>query len=110
MAQISDEQKSIKSAFMSDYWKLIKQYGEPEESNEYWTELVESRKDRKRGVIYEIAEKYDNDPFVECLLLAFIDDVEARQRRWEAGRVTLNFVNELRRRRGLPKLGVIKNE
>lgn len=110
MAQISEARKTIESPFMQEYWKLRKEYGEPEDRNDFWSELVENRPGHKQGVVYEIAEKYGNDPYVECILLAFIDDLDARQSKWEPGKLTLSFMNELRRRRNLPKVGVIENE
>lgn len=64
--------------FMSDYWQLIKTtFDQPDpsstESSAYWKTLMDSGRD--------LAEKYNEDPFVRRLVLAYLDYQDGRQAR-----------------------------
>lgn len=100
MAAISDKRKEIESRFMSDYWKIRKEKSTPEDRTDYWEDVVKS--------LTDLSEKYDRDPYIDTILLACVDDIEFRSKAKTNGDLTLQFLNEIRKMRGLPKVGVLK--
>jgi len=96
MAQISDERKKIESAFMKDFWDLRKAVATPESRQEYWNDVV----DRTTA----IWNKYDHDPYLSALILTMVDDIEARSKNKNMEQMTLNLVNRMRKKRGLPEV------
>lgn len=111
MAQLSDTRRQIEAPFMNEFWKLRKEYGEPEDREAYWAYLISGYKDSQgehKGYLIELSEKHERDPFTDNLLLAFVDDIDGRFNGKSAGEITLNFFNLLRTKRGLPKVAEVK--
>lgn len=66
--RLTDDQKKKYSAFMQDLWGLIKECGQPEQSNEYWQDVS----DRATA----ISNKYNNDPIVRRILFGLLMGLE----------------------------------
>ena len=99
-AAISDARKAIETPFMNDFWALRKAMGEPEDRQEYWSELMNSAN--------SLAEKYNRDPYIVVMLLGCIEDLEKRCPGSERkGDMALKFLNDQRAKQGLPKVGVV---
>lgn len=100
MAQIGETRKSIEAPFMNDYWRFRKEKSTPEDRTDYWDDVVKS--------LTDLSEKYGMDPYIDTILLACVDDIEFRSKAKVNGDLTLQFLNEIRKMRGLPKVGVLK--
>ena len=106
MAQLGDTRKNMESAFMNEYWRVRKEIGQPEDRQEYWSEI--------NNRLTEIWDRYNRDDYISNVLMACIDDLEQRSS-YETGAkfykgkdATLMFFNEIRKRKGLPPVGVIQ--
>lgn len=69
--EISEDHKKIMSAFMTDFWKLIKaSYEMPEDtdkeaSDHYWATVVKW--------VDALSKKYNGDVTINCMLLGYLD-------------------------------------
>lgn len=106
MAQLTEARKSIEQPFMNIFWQYRKKYGDPEESEEYWHNLVE-----ETNAIYA---QFGRDPYVGALLLCVVDDVENQARikygsdfSYKDYDLLLGVVNRLRRNHGKPPVKVV---
>ena len=106
MAQLGDTRKNMESAFMNEYWKVRKEIGQPEDRNEYWNEVLE--------ILADIGDRYNRDDYIVNVLIACADDLEQRSSEvtgakfYKGKDATLMFFNEIRKRKGLPPVGVIQ--
>ena len=55
-----------------DYWALCQKYWEPEDSDEWWEEVLHE--------IDVFAKKYVSTVFVRGLCMAFVDELEAKHK------------------------------
>ncbi len=64
---------------MADLWRLYKNFYIPEDTDEYWTELI------KAGVNFR--EKYDSK-LADDLLMGIYDELESRYKQMFKGAIT----------------------
>ena len=60
--------KTIMQQFMQDYWRFIKQFLVPENSDDWWTRMTSAGDD--------LAEKYGRVPMVEQMVIGFYKGAE----------------------------------
>ena len=53
-----------------DYWTLCQKYWEPEESDEWWDEVVRE--------VDDFCKKYGSTVFARGICLAFVNDLDAK--------------------------------
>lgn len=83
---ITDEHKQILSSFMADFWKLIKaSYEFPNDMDpahdHYWTTLIKW--------CDALMKKYNNDPTVCRIVMAYIDSQSDRAARSPVKQMTV---------------------
>ena len=101
MAQIGETRRAIETPFMNDYWRVRKEIGQPEDRQEYWDEVNQK--------LTDLSERYGNDEYVDCVLLACVYDLGKRSSYESRGNMhdedlTLTFLNKLRKKQGLKPL------
>ena len=78
---ITEEHKETMSAFMSDFWKVIKASYEipPEEpkpdNDHYWVTLIKWSD--------ALSKKYDGDPVINGIILGYLDGMSAKSKGFE---------------------------
>ena len=81
MWEINEEHKKTMSAFMSDFWNMIKaSYEMPAESDQtgtdhYWATLVKWAD--------ALMKKYDADPVINSMVLGYLDGQSNRSNGFE---------------------------
>ena len=79
--EITDEHKQKMSAFMTDFWKLVKASyemppdGEKEGSDHYWSTLVRWAD--------ALSKKYDGDVVIACIILGYLDGLSKKSNGFE---------------------------
>lgn len=79
--EITEEHKETMSAFMSDFWKVIKASYEmpPEEpksdNDHYWVTLIKWSD--------ALSKKYKSDPVINGIILGYLDGMSAKSKGFE---------------------------
>lgn len=68
MARFAKESKEFE--LMRDYYVLMQEFWEPNESDEFWEHYIKRTR--------ELFEKYDNSLFARALVLALSDELERK--------------------------------
>ena len=72
MAEVKFIKGSEEWQMFMDYWALCQKYWEPEDSDEWWEEVLHE--------IDVFAKKYVSTVFVRGLCMAFVDELEAKHK------------------------------
>ena len=72
MAEVKFVKGSEEWQMFMDYWALCQKYWEPEDSDEWWEEVLHE--------IDVFAKKYVSTVFVRGLCMAFVDELEAKHK------------------------------
>lgn len=70
MASVKFEENSREFCMFQDYWRLLKEYWVPENSDAYWEELITAAD--------QFVKKYGNERFPRDLALALISELERK--------------------------------
>ena len=72
--KIKEDHKTIMSAFMADFWKLVKaSYEMPEDDegiNHYWATMIKWAD--------ALGKKYDSDPVICGMILGYLDGLSVK--------------------------------
>ena len=71
MASVTKQDIPEISVFMSDFWNFVKKYFIPEDSDQYWEEVMHEAA--------EIGHKYKEDRFVAYQINAYLDFLEEKR-------------------------------
>ncbi len=70
---MTQNDKQTAKAFMDDFWKFFRKYLEPQDSDEFWDEVID-----KAG---ELMQKYDNRPVFNQVVIGYIDGLDEEWRK-----------------------------
>lgn len=71
---VTDKELKTVWGMFTDAWKFYKKYADVQQSDEYWEAVVD-----ESG---QIAKKYDNAKPAIALILAAVEELERKARKW----------------------------
>ena len=77
MASIEATKIPTEQKFMGDFWNFRKSYYSPEESDDYWTALIDAAT--------ALSEKYKIE-YLDQMILVCVDDIEQRYKKQSGSR------------------------